>query len=246
MSRWIAADPPLAKGDYLGDPDDLDTDHDYYWQYNNDKTAKLPGMGGVFNPINLDAYQYAGQNPVKMKDADGNQFRNFETLNSKLKKITLSLKKVQKNLQRRTGFKSPVEGIKSSDLKKGSYITSKFGERTHPIFGTKSFHNGIDIGRGPGKGRVLASKGGTIKYHDYGDGKKGGLGYCAVIDHGDGTKSIYGHLNRQFKGNYKSGKVSTGQVIGIMGTTGNSTGRHLHFTIMVGTRPKNPVDFLSE
>jgi len=72
LSRWIAADPPLAKGDYLGDPDDLDTDHDYYWQYNNDKTAKLPGMGGVFNPINLDGYHYAGQNPVKYVDPDGN------------------------------------------------------------------------------------------------------------------------------------------------------------------------------
>ncbi len=72
LSRWIAADPPLAKGDYLPKADDLDTDHDYYWQYNNDETAKLPGMGGVYNPINLDAYQYAGQNPTKYIDPDGN------------------------------------------------------------------------------------------------------------------------------------------------------------------------------
>jgi len=47
LSRWISADPPLARGDYLGDPDDLDTDHDYYWQYNNDNNSKLPGMGGL-------------------------------------------------------------------------------------------------------------------------------------------------------------------------------------------------------
>ncbi|MDA3911696.1 MAG: RHS repeat-associated core domain-containing protein, partial [Bacteroidales bacterium] len=55
LSRWISVDPPLISGAYLG----------------NDP-SKLPGMGGVFNPINLDAYQYGGMNPVKYVDADGN------------------------------------------------------------------------------------------------------------------------------------------------------------------------------
>ena len=56
MSRWISVDPPLIRGAYLGN--DL---------------SKLPGMGGVFNPINLDAYQYGGMNPVKYVDPDGNE-----------------------------------------------------------------------------------------------------------------------------------------------------------------------------
>ncbi|MDA3837547.1 MAG: RHS repeat-associated core domain-containing protein, partial [Candidatus Delongbacteria bacterium] len=57
LSRWISVDPPLISGAYLG----------------NDP-SKLPGMGGVFNPINLDAYQYGGMNPVKYVDADGNAY----------------------------------------------------------------------------------------------------------------------------------------------------------------------------
>ncbi len=72
LSRWIAADPPLRTGDYLLKADDLDTDHDYYHHYANDEVVKLPGMGGVYNYINLDGYQYGGQNPVRLVDADGN------------------------------------------------------------------------------------------------------------------------------------------------------------------------------
>jgi len=64
LSRWTAVDPPLARGDYLPVPAIVDEAKDH--------NSKLPGMGGVFNSINIDAYQYAGQNPVKMVDPDGN------------------------------------------------------------------------------------------------------------------------------------------------------------------------------
>jgi len=73
LSRWITADPAMIKGEYFPKPKDFDTDHDYYWHFTHDETDKLPGMGGVFNTINLDAYQYAGQNPVKLLDPDGNR-----------------------------------------------------------------------------------------------------------------------------------------------------------------------------
>ena len=63
----------MIKGEYFPKPKDFDTDHDYYWHFTHDETDKLPGMGGVFNTINLDAYQYAGQNPVKLLDPDGNR-----------------------------------------------------------------------------------------------------------------------------------------------------------------------------
>jgi len=64
LSRWISADPPLARGDYLPVPPVNDKA--------KEQNSKLPGMGGVFNTINLDAYHYAGQNPVKLLDPDGN------------------------------------------------------------------------------------------------------------------------------------------------------------------------------
>jgi len=77
LSRWTAADPALVKGSYFPKPKDFDTDHDFYWKYEHDEMGKLPGMGGVFNPINVDAYQYAGQNPVKLIDPDGEKVIGF-------------------------------------------------------------------------------------------------------------------------------------------------------------------------
>ena len=72
VSRWISADPALGSGKYFPKPSDFDTEHDYFWYLENDKTHKMPGIGGVFNAINLNAYHYAGQNPVKLVDPDGN------------------------------------------------------------------------------------------------------------------------------------------------------------------------------
>jgi len=64
----------MVRGEYFPKPNDMDTDHDYYWYGSNDATGKLPGMGGVFNTVNLNVYHYAGLNPVKYIDPDGNYF----------------------------------------------------------------------------------------------------------------------------------------------------------------------------
>ena len=72
LSRWISADPALQEGKYFPKPNDYDTEHDFYWYILNDASGKLPGMGGVFNAVNLDLYHYAGNNPVKLVDPDGN------------------------------------------------------------------------------------------------------------------------------------------------------------------------------
>jgi len=75
LSRWISTDPALEK--YIPKPNDYDTEHDFYWYLQQDGSKKLAGLGGVFNAVNLDLYHYAGNNPVKLVDPDGEKVYGF-------------------------------------------------------------------------------------------------------------------------------------------------------------------------
>ena len=101
-------------------------------------------------------------------------------------------------------------------------ITSKFGWRTHPLTGTRRFHAGIDIGAPTGT-PVVATASGTV----ISAGWNGGYGKAIVIQHNDVKQTLYGHLSEV---SVQPGQVITqGMVIGLVGSTGNSTGPHLHF-----------------
>lgn len=123
----------------------------------------------------------------------------------------------------------------------GGRITSPFGWRRHPIFNTRSFHSGIDIG-GPYNGGVKASNAGRVIY----SGWYGGYGKVVILDHGrvNGipTTTLYAHLNSSAvsPGEY----VSKGQVVGHEGTTGYSTGPHVHFEVRINGRPNNPLNYI--
>lgn len=105
-------------------------------------------------------------------------------------------------------------------------ITSEFGIRVHPITGEVRQHDGYDLCANTGAGsNVYASASGTVSVA----GWYGGYGKCVVIDHGDGLQSLYGHMNTI---SVKVGqKLKVGQRIGEEGSTGNSTGAHLHFEV---------------
>jgi len=99
-------------------------------------------------------------------------------------------------------------------------------------------HNGIDI-LAPEGTPVLAAESGLVSYA--GKGLRG-FGNAAVLDHGGGTKSLYGHLKEI---HVKSGDaVEAGSVIGTVGRTGNATAYHLHFELVVEGRPVDPADYL--
>ena len=115
-------------------------------------------------------------------------------------------------------------------------MTSGFGYRLHPIKGYRKLHEGIDIA---GSGPVRASKAGRVIVASY----TAGLGYHVRIDHGGGLTSVYGHLQPSLA--VAPGQtVSQGQVIGQMGSTGSSTGVHLHFEIRQNGCPVNPMNYL--
>ena len=120
-----------------------------------------------------------------------------------------------------------------------SRVSSTYGNRIHPVTGKSSFHQGIDIPASKGED-IVASKGGTVSF----SGVNGSYGNLVIIDHGDGTSTRYAHnsVNTVSKGD----KVTQGQVIAKIGSTGRSTGPHLHFEVRVGNDHKNPLDYVKK
>ena len=119
-----------------------------------------------------------------------------------------------------------------------SYISSRFGERIHPITGELKNHNGMDIAANMGT-TVYAADGGRIVLAEW----YGGYGNCIMIEHGNGYKTLYGHLSVI---GVKNGQtVSQGDVIGQVGSTGNSTGPHLHFEVYLNGGRIDPEQFYS-
>ena len=117
-------------------------------------------------------------------------------------------------------------------------ITSEFGWRIHPIYGTSKYHSGVDIGASYGA-TVIAADSGTVITA----GWVSGYGNCIVISHGNGVSTLYGHLSSIAVSSGQS--VSQGQTIGYVGSTGNSTGPHLHWEVTVNGERQNPLNYAS-
>ena len=116
-------------------------------------------------------------------------------------------------------------------------ITSEFGWRTHPIFGTQRYHSGLDIGGDYGLPIVAAASGTVIH-----SGWISGYGYTVIIDHGGGITTLYGHNESLLVGEGES--VSQGQTIAMCGSTGNSTVPHCHFEVRENGEPVSPYSYL--
>ena len=118
------------------------------------------------------------------------------------------------------------------------YVSSRFGLRVHPITGKTKNHTGIDIASNQGTA-VYASDGGTVTLA----GWNGGYGNCIMIDHGNGYVTLYGHLSSISVSVGQT--VSQGATIGAVGSTGNSTGPHLHFEVLKNGTRIDPEQFFS-
>jgi murein DD-endopeptidase MepM/ murein hydrolase activator NlpD len=116
-------------------------------------------------------------------------------------------------------------------------VTSGYGWRTHPIFGTRRFHAGIDIGA-PGGSPVSAAATGRVVYA----GSATGYGRHVIIDHGGGIATLYGHLSSISSG--QGTVLARGGSVGAVGCTGYCTGPHLHFEVRVNGDPDNPMRWL--
>ncbi len=119
-----------------------------------------------------------------------------------------------------------------------TYLTSHFGLRVHPIYGTTKSHTGIDVGAESGA-KIIAADGGTVVLA----GVNSGYGNCVMIDHGNGYKTLYGHMSSIAVTNGQT--VSQGDIVGYVGSTGVSTGPHCHFEVWKDGARIDPEQFFS-
>ncbi len=119
---------------------------------------------------------------------------------------------------------------------KAGRFTSGFGYRRHPLLGINKMHTGVDWAAPTGT-PIMAAGNGVVEMA----GRHGGNGNYVRIRHGNGYKTSYSHLHRIADGIKKGAKIRQGELIGVVGSTGLSTGPHLHYEVHVNNRPTNPL-----
>ncbi len=156
--------------------------------------------------------------------------KQLDDLNALAKKLEKEIKRKQLEMQYAGGkMQWPVKGY--------YYVTSPFGWRIHPVFGTKKMHTGIDL-RAPYGTSILAANSGKVQFA----GRLGGYGNAVIIDHGGGITTLYAHNSRLL---VKEGQwVKRGQVIAKAGSTGYSTGPHLHFEVRKNGKYVDPYPWI--
>jgi murein DD-endopeptidase MepM/ murein hydrolase activator NlpD len=131
--------------------------------------------------------------------------------------------------RRYSQYRGPVSGLPVRGR-----ITSPYGYRTHPVLGGRRLHTGVDIAAPTGT-PIYAVGNGEVIYA----GWRGGYGNTVIVDHGGGRATLYAHMSSI--GARVGQSVSKGQVIGRVGSTGISTGPHVHFELRINGRPVNPL-----
>jgi murein DD-endopeptidase MepM/ murein hydrolase activator NlpD len=146
---------------------------------------------------------------------------------------------IQQRLAARIAFPSTsfIPGTGRFIVPSEGPLTSSFGWRTHPILGTGRFHNGMDFGADQGSPIRAADNGVVIAA-----GWEGGYGNTVIIDHGNGLTTLYAHASELYV--TVGQPVQRGQVVAAVGSTGFSTGPHLHFEVRQQGEPTDPIAYL--
>jgi murein DD-endopeptidase MepM/ murein hydrolase activator NlpD len=154
-------------------------------------------------------------------------------VNTAAKTQALDFTNLIKKLDQKRNILASTPSIRPVD----GTITSRFGYRTSPFTGQKEFHSGLDIANKSGK-KIIATANGRVSYA----AKKRYIGNLIIIDHGFGRVTKYGHLKKIL---VKRGqKIKRGDVIGLIGNTGRSTGPHVHYEVVINGTPANPLKYI--
>jgi murein DD-endopeptidase MepM/ murein hydrolase activator NlpD len=187
--------------------------------------------------------ELAGLNPEKILQINSNlprgqggPFIAAKPDGKPASKLKASLSDLEKHLLQSEGLQDIMGRLPLAPPLTSYRVTSPFGKRRDPINKKWSAHYGLDMGS-PYKAAVYVAAPGIVKYA----GWKGKFGKMIEIDHGSGLKTRFGHLHKIFV--KKGQKVNFRDKVGLLGSTGRSTGAHLHYEISFNGRNMNPIKF---
>jgi murein DD-endopeptidase MepM/ murein hydrolase activator NlpD len=189
----------------------------------NKKVAKVMSFNNQGGPDTTNISPIAFSRKNKNIDDKLNKNNNNDNFANNIEKLAYL-----ENFFNSVPFASPLKRF---------YITSGFGKRYDPFSRKKAFHYGLDVA-GPYGSKILSTAPGIIKFA----GRKGNYGNVVEIDHGFNIITRYGHLKKFVV--KKGDKVSRGQLIAFQGSTGRSTGAHLHYEIKYNGKHYNPKKFI--
>lgn len=187
----------------------------------------------------------------QLKEQQEQYERDLEELERTSKELEKTIQQLLKQLEEQRKKQAQSRGNAGNQYTGGILtwpvpgfyrITSSFGYRIHPIYGTQKMHTGIDIGSNPGQSiygqNFVAGADGTVIFA----GWYGGYGNCVIIEHGGGITTLYAHGSKILVS--AGQEVKRGQPVLKVGSTGVSTGPHAHFEVRKNGVPVNPLPYL--
>lgn len=182
-----------------------------------------------------EIYQVSGD--IKNKEAAIREYEaDIAEQNDAIKALEAAVAEERKQLAAEQGRKYDG-GMFTLPAPSYTRISDDYGNRMHPTLGIQKFHNGIDMAA-PGGSAILAAYSGKVVAADY----NGSMGNYVMIDHGDSLYTIYMHASALYVS--KGAEVSKGDKIAAVGSTGRSTGNHLHFSVRLNGNYVNPWSYL--
>ncbi len=193
------------------------------------QSIRNAGYGGVNKYKSLEGFESS--------DLMIDVTRKLDRISKQLYIQSKSFDEIFRFAKNKTQMMACIPAILPISYKKLQAIASGFGYRIDPIYKTTKMHTGMDFSAPIGT-PIYATGNGMIQSAEY---DKGGYGYCVVINHGYGYQTLYGHMSRM--NTYPGQKITRGDIIGYIGSTGKSTGPHVHYEVIKGGEKINPVNF---
>ena len=209
-------------------------DHFVYRPLLGIDTLNIPRIYSDYNDMKYEAF-----NDVEYGDMITEGWQSLDRLTRKLYYASVSLDDTQDLAENKEEFSTVIPAIWPIDRTKLRYVSSLYGMRMHPKYGTWRMHEGVDLSAPIGTPVYATGNAVVVRA-----GWRPGYGYLIELNHGFGYKTRYGHLSKMYVSAGDS--VTRGQVIADVGNTGVSSGAHLHYEVRFRDHTVNPIHYFNK